>query len=125
MSILLSVATLSNLDKEIRMPNRTILNESFSPAIKDAVWKKSKYLSGAGFNELRLDACGARMKYGAYGDCSGESNDVWEIDHIKPLAKGGTDDLSNLQALHWSNNRKKSDNYPITPSEYCAVEMES
>ena len=36
----------------------------------------------------------------------------WKIDHIKPVAKGGTDDLNNLQPLQWANNRHKSDNYP-------------
>ena len=35
-----------------------------------------------------------------------------EIDYIKPVAKGGTDDLSNLQALRWENNRHKSDDWP-------------
>jgi len=35
-----------------------------------------------------------------------------EIDHIKPVSLGGTDDLRNLQPLHWRNNRYKGDNYP-------------
>ena len=33
----------------------------------------------------------------------------WEIDHIKPVSKGGTDNLSNLQPLYWENNRSKGD----------------
>jgi 5-methylcytosine-specific restriction endonuclease McrA len=31
------------------------------------------------------------------------------IDHIKPKAKGGTNDLSNLQFLSWFENRCKND----------------
>jgi 5-methylcytosine-specific restriction endonuclease McrA len=36
----------------------------------------------------------------------------WEIDHTRPVSKGGTDDLANLQPLQWENNRHKGDDYP-------------
>lgn len=31
------------------------------------------------------------------------------VDHILPLAKGGTNELGNLQLAHWTCNRQKSD----------------
>jgi len=33
-------------------------------------------------------------------------DDVWEIYHIIPREKGGSDKLQNLQALQWEENQK-------------------
>lgn len=35
-------------------------------------------------------------------------NDPWEIDHDKPLSKGGTNHISNLRLAHETCNREKS-----------------
>ena len=40
-----------------------------------------------------------------------------EIDHIKPLSKGGEDTIENKQALCASCNIKKSDKYPFNEKE--------
>lgn len=77
--------------------------------IKLAVWQKGRIIPGYNSNVWRQDMCGTVMKYGEYGL---ESKYGWEIDHIYPKDLGGSDDLSNLQPLHWRNNRRKGNTYP-------------
>lgn len=62
--------------------------------------------------EWRWDICGKPMKYSEHGNTNSDWG--WEIDHIKPTALDGSDDLENLQPLQWENNRKKGDTYPWT-----------
>lgn len=90
-----------------RNPNTTTSGGSFTDATIEAVWQKGT--PEPGLETYRKDKCGASMqrsKHGKTGDYG------WEIDHIKPVAKGGADELSNLQPLFWENNRHKGDNYP-------------
>lgn len=82
---------------------------------KLAVWNKGREIVGKDGKHWdkdvwRWDIRGAVMKYSEHGNT--ESKFGWEIDHIKPSAKGGSDDLDNLQPLCWENNREKSDTYP-------------
>lgn len=80
---------------------------SFDESTIEAVWKKGELEPD--YPSFQKDICGASMQRQKYGETTQWG---WEIDHIKPVAEGGSDDLSNLQPLLWENNRHKSDNYP-------------
>ncbi len=90
---------------------------SFSEAVKLAVWSKALGVPGFNLAEWRQDSCGARIQWSKHGDTTPQGFG-WEVDHMNPVANGGSDSLSNLQVLQWENNRRKSD---ITGSWTCAI----
>lgn len=89
----------------------------FSIEVRRAVWAKSQLAPGNVDGSVRVDVCGAHMNWSDYGQVI-ERGFGWEIDHINPVANGGSDDLSNLQALQWQNNRQKGDS---TGQNYCKI----
>ena len=90
----------------------------FSEQTKLAVWNKAQIISGYDSAKQRKDGCGAWIQWSLHGDTT-ENGSGWEIDHVKPVAKDGGDELSNLQPLQWQNSRKKSDDYHA--SNYCVA----
>ena len=72
----------------------------------DKVWKTAKPIRGEDPNKYRKDPYGNKIHKDSYGKDTAMG---WEIDHIKPSAKGGSDSIRNKQALKTSINREKGD----------------
>jgi len=83
--------------KQIKRNFCTLINgEEFCGETKDLVWEKAEKIYGK-FKKAHLyrkDKYGNEIHYNKYGDTS--SRYGWEIDHKKPVAKGGTDHINNL-----------------------------
>jgi 5-methylcytosine-specific restriction endonuclease McrA len=92
-----------------RQRNTAVTGRAFDEKIIDAVWNKAQTIEDKDPAEYRSDIIGNIIYRGSYGK---ETIMGWEIDHIKPVSKGGTDDLDNLQALNSAANAKKGNIYP-------------
>ncbi|PIP12854.1 MAG: HNH endonuclease [bacterium (Candidatus Stahlbacteria) CG23_combo_of_CG06-09_8_20_14_all_34_7] len=84
----------------------------FTPERVKEVWERAKKISGKDPGLYRLDAMGNEIYKPSYGK---NSKKGWEVDHKKPLDKGGTDNLKNLQPLQTKKNKEKSNKYPFKP----------
>ena len=70
------------------------------------VWANAKPMRGKNPDTVRQDPYGNEIHRSDYGETSKYG---WEIDHIIPEARGGSNSPRNLQALQTRVNRKKGD----------------
>lgn len=82
---------------------------NFTENIIEAVWQKAEAVYGINELRYRKDIGGAWLQKDQYEK---EGKYGWGIDHICPRSKGGNENISNLQAMHWENNKEKSNYYP-------------
>lgn len=72
----------------------------------DKVWERAQPIRGKDPNKVRKDPYGNQIKRDQYGN---DGPQGWEIDHIKPANRGGSDHLRNLQAMQTGKNRQLGD----------------
>ena len=94
------------------MANKKTSGATFSADEIQRIWEKGRTVEGEDPRFVRQDICGAIIHRNNYGSDTVPKSFSWEIDHIKPVSLGGTDDFQNLQPLQWENNRHKGNNYP-------------
>ena len=67
-----------------------MLRPNYSDDDKKNVWEKAKSINNKNPNSYRLDPYGNQICYRFYGK---DTPQGWQIDHIKPISKGGSNDI--------------------------------
>jgi hypothetical protein len=74
------------------------MNSYGQPNCKNSVWNKGEKIRGLDPNIWRNDIFGNKINYNEHGKVTKYG---WDIDHYIPKAKGGSNDISNLFAVHY------------------------
>lgn len=93
-----------------RQHNSDVNGNPFVSESVKKVWEKGRIIPTFSKDLWRWDICGNVIFWPEYGNR--QSSFGWEIDHIIPVEKGGTDDLINLQPLQWNCNVEKGNTHP-------------
>jgi len=72
----------------------------------DKAWENAKITPGKDPAKCRRDPYRKVICRDSYGK---DSKMGWEVDHIRPLSRGGSDATRNLQALSTRTNKRKGD----------------
>lgn len=83
---------------------------AYTETLIEQIWNKAIVVEGYDSTRWRKDFAGAWIQRDQYGI---QSVYGWEIDHVRPVAAGGTDDITNLNPIQWENNRSKGADYPV------------
>jgi hypothetical protein len=75
------------------------INEEYQRKV--VAWNKATPIASYPADIIRQDCDGRIIRWDQYGL---RSDYGWEIDHITPVALGGSDAFVNLRARHWLGN---------------------
>jgi 5-methylcytosine-specific restriction endonuclease McrA len=87
--------------------------EPFDKITVAQVWLRAQPVRGQDPRRIRADVRGAWIAFAEFGRRSPLG---WQIDHVRPVVRGGGDEPGNLQALHWVNNHSKGNAWPLWDS---------
>ena len=82
---------------------------SYSEQTLDQIFSKGQKIAGKNPDLYRIDTAGNEMYRYSYGKTSAMG---WNVDHKRPVAKGGSDSMRNLQPMNSRENSRKGDKYP-------------
>lgn len=97
------------------MKNKEMRNKYTSQWRKNNIGKCNSYCAKRQSHKLNQTPSNANMKLIKFYYMLAATMADYEIDHIKPLSKGGLHHEDNLQILSIQLNREKAAKWPLTP----------